>query len=74
MDNNGRDIRRNGPIGFDIKGPYGAPFVYKRRERYHGLFFDCSGCICIRRNSCPYVLYGDRVDIYFSKELCQMIY
>jgi len=31
--NNGRDIRRNGPIGFDINGPYGAPFVYKRKGK-----------------------------------------
>ena len=73
--NDGGDICGNSPIGFDIKGPYGALFVYKRgRERYHGLFFDCGGCICMWGDSCPYVLYGGRLDIYFSKELCQMIY
>ena len=56
------------------RGPTGPHLSIEERERYHGLFFDCSGCICIRRDSCPYVLYGGRLDIYFSKELCKMIY
>ena len=30
---NGRDIRRGSPIGFDIKGPYGAPFVYRGKRK-----------------------------------------
>ncbi len=30
---NGRNPCGDGPIGFDIKGPYGAPFVYKKERK-----------------------------------------
>ena len=31
--NDGGDICGNSPIGFDINGPYGALFVYKRKGK-----------------------------------------